>query len=90
MQNTTDNTILDIAKSLVYGDRRADYGDVRIGFENAASIASTLTDKQLDAEDIVKIMIAVKLSRESVKHKRDNLIDAAGYLELLDILKEKS
>ena len=28
-------------------------------------------------------MIAVKLARENYRHKRDNLVDLAGYVEIL-------
>lgn len=35
------------------------------------------------------MMVAVKLSREAGKHKDDNLIDGAGYLECAAMCLEK-
>jgi len=36
-------------------------------------------DQQVTATDIPLCMIAIKLARQSHRHKRDNLIDIAGY-----------
>ena len=44
--------------------------------------------KELTDIDCAKVLIAVKLVRESYKHKEDNLIDACGYLKLLNDLYE--
>ena len=35
-------------------------------------------------------MMAVKLAREKFNHKRDNLVDLAGYAELLNRWEERS
>jgi hypothetical protein len=43
-------------------------------------LASKLS-KDLGPEDVALFMVAVKLSRECHEPKRDNLVDAAGYLE---------
>jgi hypothetical protein len=32
--------------------------------------------------------MAVKLTRESFQHKRDNLVDLCGYAHLLQVLEE--
>jgi len=34
-------------------------------------------------------MIALKISRECNKHKRDNLVDIAGYAKTIDMVMEK-
>lgn len=60
------------------------YGPFDEGMERAAKIASGCTGKDLSAEDMYMCLIALKLSRESYNHKRDNLMDAAAYLGALD------
>ena len=52
-------------------------------------MASLLTNKDLDAETCCAVMMAVKLTRESFKHKRDNLVDLAGYAEIMNQIKSK-
>jgi hypothetical protein len=76
--------ILHEANNLVNGDRKNSYGDAKLNFEHTAKVASLLTHKELTRLDIVKIMLAVKLSRESYKHKTDNLVDLCGYAQILE------
>ena len=79
-------SILSMAEKIIYADKPSQYGDVKESYNKIASIATKMINKDLHltAKDCLKVMIAVKLVRESYKHKRDNLIDAAGYLGLLD------
>jgi hypothetical protein len=49
---------------------------------------SALFGRRFRAEDVPLAMICVKLSRESHQHKRDNLVDIAGYAAALDRLYE--
>ena len=60
------------------------YGPFSEGMERAAKIASGCTGKDLTAEDMYMCLVALKLSRESFKHKKDNLLDAVAYLGALD------
>jgi hypothetical protein len=39
----------------------------------------------IPAEYVAMMMVAVKLSRESRHHQRDNIVDAAGYAGCLDM-----
>ena len=50
----------------------------------AAMIASGMTGKDIIAEDVYKILVALKLSRESYNHRTDNLLDACAYLGALN------
>ena len=68
-------SILTEAESIVNGSRNSDYGGTE-GIERIAKVASLLTNKELEAKDIIFVMIALKLVRESFNHKRDNLVDA--------------
>lgn len=67
------------------------YGPFTEGMKRAAMIASGMTGKDLTAEDMYKILIALKFSRESYNHKKDNLLDAVAYIAALDnhILNEE-
>lgn len=80
--------ILQEANSIVRGDRQADYGDTVANFKHIANIASAIRKKEFTAEDCCVVLIAVKLAREQFKHKRDNLVDLAGYTEILNQIKE--
>ena len=60
------------------------YGPFEKGMERAAMIASGMTGKDLEAEDIYACMVALKLSRHSYNYKEDNLLDAVAYLGSLN------
>ena len=82
-------SILDKAKAILEGSRNSDYGGTE-GLNRIAKVASILTNIDLTAEDIAKIMISLKLVRESFNHKEDNILDGIGYLALLnDIYNER-
>ena len=54
-------------------------------FARTAALVNTLLAAKLSVdlgpEDVALFMVAVKLSRECHEPARDNLVDAAGYLE---------
>ena len=81
-------SILSEAERIVNGDRQADYSDPVANFNRIAYIASAIMAKDITAEECCIVMIAVKLARENYKHKRDNLVDLAGYVEILHRIKE--
>lgn len=80
-------TILEEANEIVAGARQQDYGHARESFARVATMASLMTGKQLTPQDCCKVLLAVKLTRESFKHKRDNLVDLCGYAHLLQVLE---
>jgi len=81
----TGETILDEAKRLTATARHADYGHPRNDFARTAQmwtgvLAEKLRDgQQIEPMDVPLCMIAVKLARQAHRHKRDNLVDIAGY-----------
>ena len=83
--DSTPNSILLEAESIVNGARHADYGGTE-GIERIAKVASIITNKDLTPKDIALVMISLKLVRESFNHKRDNLVDICGYSEILNKL----
>jgi hypothetical protein len=81
-------TILEEANQIVAGARQQDYGHALESFARIAAMASLMTGKELTPQDCCKVLIAVKMTRESFKHKRDNLVDLCGYAHLLQVLEE--
>ena len=80
-------SILTEASSLVHGDRNEDYGHPLDDWARTAKMWSALLGIEITAEQAVMCMICVKLSRETNRPKRDNIVDAAGYAELVEWIK---
>jgi len=78
-------SVLDEAKRLTGGERRDDYGHPADDFAHTASMWNGILGTKLregaavTAMDFPLCMIAVKLARQAHRHKRDNLVDIAGY-----------
>lgn len=83
-----NTTILDEAKEIVDGLRADDYYDPVKNFRDISVMASIMTQKDISPSDCVKVLMAVKLTRESFKHKRDSLVDLCGYTYILDKIEE--
>ena len=77
-------SILEEADRLVNGARTQDYGHPYYDFGRTAAIWTALLGFPVTAEQVGLCMVGVKLSRECHHHKRDNLVDAAGYLATVD------
>lgn len=77
--------VLDEAKRITASDRQDDYGHPSQGFARTARMWTGILAGKLreGAEvapmDVPLCMIAVKLARQAHRHKRDNLVDIAGY-----------
>ncbi len=88
-------SILTEAARITSTDRQSDYGHPRDDFAKTAKIWNgILTDKlasgqEISADDIPLCMIGVKLARQAHKHKRDNLVDLAGYAQTASMLHEE-
>ena len=81
-------SLLSEAERIVNGDRQADYSDPVENFKHISAIASSISKENLSPTTCAIVMIAVKLARENYKHQRDNLVDLAGYVEILNMIKE--
>lgn len=84
----TKETVLEEAQRLVYGERQAAYGHPREGFQDAARIWSVILGVEVDPDQVVLCMIGLKIARELASHKRDNLVDIAGYAACLEMLQD--
>ena len=92
---TTDDaetvpSILDEAAAIVAGARATEYGE---GAENSlpriAAYWSTYLGRELSARDAANMMVLLKMARESHKPKRDNHVDAIGYLALAEQCEDR-
>jgi hypothetical protein len=78
-------SVLDAAKRITAGSRQADYGHPADDFAKTAHMWTGIFAGRLregaavTAMDVPLCMIAVKLARQVHRHKRDNLVDIAGY-----------
>lgn len=83
-------SILEDALKVTGQDRPKDYVHPRDDFGCTAAIWQAMIKVRYGAElpltaDFVGLMMAaMKISREAGRHKRDNLIDIAGYAECVD------
>jgi len=80
--------IAEEAQSLVLGDRNASYGNPKDDYTGTAKMWSGLLHRKLKeditAEEAILMMAAMKLNREAFKPKRDNRVDAIGYMLCAD------
>lgn len=74
------------ARHLTAHDRRADYGDPRECHERIAQAWSAVLGVPVEARSVALCLAAVKLVRESIAHKRDNIVDGIAYIGIADQL----
>ncbi|HEX5437141.1 MAG TPA: DUF6378 domain-containing protein [Gemmatimonadaceae bacterium] len=78
------------AHRLVHGNRGADYGHPIDDYTRTGRMwGAILGIPDIDPRLCCVMMAAMKLSRETNKHKRDNLVDAAGYAECAQMVAER-
>jgi hypothetical protein len=104
-QAKVQETILQEAQRLVHGNRQASYGHPIDDYTCTGRLWSAILDRWLrdigylkdsdiklpdiDPRIATLMMSAMKISREVHKHKRDNLVDQAGYAECTSMIAEK-
>lgn len=87
--------ILDQVDGII-SERGQQYGDPADSLTAIAEIWTTLLRAQLgpgqrvSASDVGLLMASLKIVRQSNTHKRDNLVDAIGYLTIVSRLEETS
>jgi len=65
----------------IFNERNPKYGDMRVGMNNVAQIASIITGIELTAHDVALVLHAVKLSRLGADRKNpDHYIDGVNYM----------
>lgn len=72
------------ACTLVNGARQSDYGTPRSNYEGIAKVWSgilhNILKRDITPDEAALLMVGLKLQRQAMKHKHDNLVDAHGYL----------
>ena len=88
-----NESVLQEAERLINGPRQESYSHPlddlgATGRMWAAMLTGFLGHEVPDipAEYVAMMMVAVKLSRESRHHQRDNIVDAAGYSGCLEMV----
>lgn len=79
-------SILDEATRITSGSRNDDYGHPYEDFKRIAAMWSAILGHTVHIDKVALCMIAVKISRECNKHKRDNLVDIAGFARCGEIV----
>ena len=84
-----EQTILDEAKELIYGARQGAYGHPFDDFSKTGLIWQAILGVPVTPEQVALCLVGVKISREVNKHKRDNLVDGAGYFGTLELVVQE-
>lgn len=93
-QDEKKETILEEAARLVNGPRRAEYGHPRNNFEDVAAMWSIIIgvdgdlNRRLTADQVILMMVALKLCRGKTGYKRDTAVDIAGYAQCWELVNE--
>lgn len=73
-------------------EKNRQYGPFSESMERATALYNLMSppDEQISPAGLYRALIALKLSRESYKHKEDNLLDAIAYIGALNNYIENS
>ena len=90
------SNILEEAQGLIYGDREDQYGHPAINLGNIAEQWSLYMRQRhhvkvnLSGEDVCWMMTQIKMCRDYSGQKRDSIVDAAGYIGLIERVRERN
>jgi hypothetical protein len=73
-------SICDEAKEITGTYRMDEYGHPKHNFKDIADLWTGYLGREITPKDVAMMMTLFKIGREKGKHKRDNLVDAVGYL----------
>lgn len=88
------NNVLIEANKIIHGRAQDDYGNVKRSHTNIARQWTKYlymkygSNSAIDAEDVCYMMMLVKMIRDIHKPKRDNLVDACGYIALIQEIRD--
>lgn len=82
-------SVCEEADRLVSEERDAKYGHPAANLGRAAVIWAAILGQPVTAEQVALCMAGLKLAREVGGHDRDNLIDLAGYAQLVELIREE-
>lgn len=90
MKQNIDPTIAGEAVQLVSADRQAQYGHPLDNFQRTADLWSVILNTPVTPEQVALCMVQVKVARELQNPKRDNIVDAIGYLLTYDAVERST
>lgn len=86
-------SILQEADEVAGVDRSRDYGHPYENHKRIADIWSVQLgpklNKPIEPREVALMMVGLKLAREVNAPKRDNLVDAAGYVKCVDMIDQR-
>jgi hypothetical protein len=94
-EESEESRLLDEAKDIIAGPRAAAYGPAEESFLTIANLwqdylyVAVGTNEILSPQDVAHMMILMKIARQVHSHKRDNLVDIAGYAALSQRISEE-
>lgn len=83
-RKAVDTSIAAEAMGLVSGERQAAYGHPYDNFLATAKLWSVILGMEVTPQQVALCMVQLKVARELNTSKRDNLVDAIGYLLTYD------
>jgi len=89
LQEETKESVLQEAQRIVSGARQEAYGHPLDNFGQTAKMWSAVLGMEVSAEQVALCMILVKISRQTHKPQRDNVVDMAGYAATLSMIVEE-
>lgn len=91
----TPKSILDEAQGIIWGDREKTYGEPDVNLKRIAGMWNAYMSAKaqskgttIEPEDVCWMMVMLKASRQMNTPKRDNLVDAAGYIGLIERIQK--
>jgi hypothetical protein len=85
----SNQSIFEEGAQIVDGPRHEDYGDFHHNMKDIALVWSGILGVRIKAKEVALCMAGLKLVRESNKHKRDNGVDAVGYMGIAHEIGER-
>ena len=83
-----EKSLIEEANEIVNGARQKAYGHPRKNFQLTADLWSVILGIPVTPEQVALCMVQVKIARELHSAKRDNLVDAIGYILTYEKLGE--